>query len=235
MEEYKQKFIEFLLDKEALKIGEFKLKSGRISPYFVNTGMFDDGESIGKLGYFYAAKIADKFDSEEFDIIFGPAYKGIPLSVTTTISLSSDFGINKGYSFNRKEPKSHGEATKHDRQKNWIVGHKIEDGSKILIIDDVFTTGGTKYEAIDLLNSIADNLHYIGLIIAVDREEVGEDGKSAIKQFEEKTGIPVDSIVSISEIINYLWDAKKITASDKQRLEEYLKKYGIEEVKRRLI
>ncbi|MCK4433402.1 MAG: orotate phosphoribosyltransferase, partial [Methanomicrobia archaeon] len=120
-------------------------------------------------------------------------------------------------------------------QKNWIVGYKIEDGSKILIIDDVFTTGGTKYEAIDLLDSVADNLRYIGLIIAVDREEVGEDGKSAIKQFEEKTGIPVDSIVSISEIINYLWDAKKITASDKQRLEEYLKKYGIEEVKRRLI
>jgi len=227
MEEYKQRFIDFLLDKEALKIGEFKLKSGRISPYFVNTGMFDDGESIGKLGYFYAAKIADKF-GEEFDIVFGPAYKGIPLSVTTTIALSSDFGINKGYSFNRKEPKGHGEATK---QKNWIVGHKIEDDSRILMIDDVFTTGGTKYESIDLLNSVADNLRYIGLIIAVDREEVGEDGKSAIKQFEEKTGIPVDSIVNISEIINYLWDAKKITATDKQRLEEYLKKYGIEEVK----
>jgi len=231
MEEYKQRFIDFLLDKEALKIGEFKLKSGRISPYFVNTGMFDDGESIGKLGYFYAAKIADKF-GEEFDIVFGPAYKGIPLSVTTTISLSSDFGINKGYSFNRKEPKGHGEAIK---QKNWIVGHKIEDDSRILMIDDVFTTGGTKYESIDLLNSVADNPHYVGLIIAVDREEVGEDGKSAIKQFEEKTGIPVDSIVRISEIINYLWDAKKITASDKQRLEEYLKKYGIEEVKGRLI
>ena len=223
MEEYKQKFIDFLLDKEALKIGEFTLKSGMISPYFVNTGMFDDGESIGKLGYFYAAKIADKF-GEEFDIVFGPAYKGIPLSVTTTIALNRDFGINKGYSFNRKEPKGHGEATK---QKNWIVGHKIEDGSRILMIDDVFTTGGTKYESIDLLNSVADNLHYVGLIIAVDREEVGEDGKSAIKQFEEKTGIPVDSIVSISEIINYLWDAKKITASDKQRLEEYLRKYGV--------
>lgn len=223
MEEYKQRFIDFLLNKEALKIGEFKLKSGRISPYFVNTGMFDDGESIGKLGYFYAAKIADKF-GEEFDIVFGPAYKGIPLSVTTTIALSSDFGINKGYSFNRKEPKGHGDAA---RQKNWIVGHKIEDGSKILMIDDVFTTGGTKYESIDLLNSVAESLRYIGLIIAVDREEVGEDGKSAIKQFEEKTGIPVDSIVSISEIINYLWDAKKITASDKQRLEEYLEKYGV--------
>jgi len=237
MEIYKRDFIDFLLDKEALKIGEFKLKSGRISPYFINTGMFDDGKSIGSLGYYYAAKIADRF-KEDFDIIFGPAYKGIPLSVTTTIALSKDFGINKGYAFNRKESKGHGEATKQDIQKNWIVGHKIENNDRILIIDDVFTTGGTKYESIDLLNRVADNLEYPGLIIAVDRQELG-GGKSldsltkisAIEDFEKKTRIPVDSIVDISEIIDYLWDAQKISASDKQRLEDYLRTYGTEEAK----
>jgi len=234
MKNYKKDFIDFLLKNDALKIGEFELKSGRMSPYFVNTGMFGDGESIGSLGDFYAAKIADKFKTKEFDIIFGPAYKGIPLSVTTAIALNRDFHINKGYAFNRKGPKGHGEATKQEKQKNWIVGHKISDGDKILILDDVFTTGDTKYEAIDLLNSVADNLQYTGLVIAVDRQEVGTNGISAIKQFEEKTKIPVDSIVNISEIVEYLGDTKQITKLDKKRLENYLGKYGIEEVRRGL-
>ncbi len=239
MQAYKKNFIEFLLNKEALKIGEFELKSGRMSPYFINTGMFDDGKSIGKLGYFYAAKIADRFRPEEFDIIFGPAYKGVPLAVTTAIALSKDFDINKGYAFNRKEPKDHGEATKQEatkqeKQKNWIVGHKIKDGDKIIMLDDVFTTGKTKYEAIDLLDSVTDYIYTAGLIIAVDRQEVGTDGTSAIQQFEEKTKIPVDSIVSISEIIEYLWSNKRITQPDRQRLEDYLKEFGIEEVRRNL-
>ncbi|MCD6126910.1 MAG: orotate phosphoribosyltransferase [Methanomicrobia archaeon] len=220
MKEYKKNFIEFLLKKNALKIGEFKLKSGRISPYFINTGMFDDGESIGKLGYFYAAKIVDRF-KDNFDIIFGPAYKGIPLSVATAISLNRDFGMNRGYCFNRKEIKKHGE-------KKAIVGHKIESGSKILMIDDVFTTGGTKYDSIDLLNSIADNLEFVGLVIAVDRKEVDKNGKNAIKEFEMKTGIPVDSIVNINEIIRYLRENRKITEEEREIFERYLRKYGVE-------
>jgi orotate phosphoribosyltransferase len=231
MEDYKKEFINFLLDKEVLRIGEFKLKSGRVSPYFVNTGMFKDGESIGKLGWFYAAKIMDTFIQSDFDIIFGPAYKGIPLSVATTIALSRDFGVNKGYSFNRKEPKNHGEAT---QQKNWLVGEKIEPKDKILLIDDVFTTGDTKYEVINLLNAIAENLHFVGLIIAVDRQEIGIDGNDAIKQFEKKTGIPVYSIVNIKEIIEYLGDNKKITHPIRQRFENYLRKYGVKEVKEEL-
>ncbi len=228
MDEYKKEFIDFFLEKEALKIGEFELKNGKVSPYFVNTGMFDDGESIRKLGYSYASKIADSFKPEEYDIIFGPAYKGIPLSVATTIALSSDFGINKGYSFNRKEPKDYGGADKNDIQKSWIVGDKIEDRDRILMIDDVFTTGDTKYESVDLLNRVADNLHYVGLIIAVDREEIGEDGKSAIKQFEQKTGIPVESIVNITETKNYLSDKGKISEGDLKLIDDYLGKYGID-------
>lgn len=234
MEAYKEGFIDFLLNKEALKIGEFKLKSGRMSPYFINTGVFDDGASIRELGHFYATKIKDSVDHEEFDIVFGPAYKGIPLAIATTISLNEEFGINKGYAFNRKEPKGHGEATKQDRQKNWLIGSEIKEGSKILMLDDVFTTGDTKYEAIDLLNSVADNLQYTGLVIAVDRQEVGSDKTSAIKQFEEKTKIPVDSIVNVSEIMKYLWTSKKITQDDKRRLKNYLIECGTEEVKRTL-
>lgn len=234
MDDYKKQFIDLLLKKEALTIGEFELKSGRISPYFINIGMLDNGQSIRKLGNYYAAEIMNKFAPEEFDIIFGPAYKSIPLSVTTTIALSGNFDINKGYAFDRKEPKNHGEGTKQEKQKRWIVGHKIEDDNRILMLDDVFTTGNTKNKSIYLLNSLADNLKYIGLVIAVDRQEVGLNGINAIKQFEEKTDIPVYSIVTISEIIEHLENTKKIMQPDKQRLEDYLREHGIEEVKKSL-
>ncbi len=221
MKEYKKEFIEFLLRKGALKIGEFKLKSGRISPYFINTGVFDDGESIAKLGYFYASTIVDNFREGEYDVIFGPAYKGIPLAVATAIGLEKHFNINKGFSFNRKEPKSYGEATE---QKSRIVG-KIEDGDRILMVDDVLTTGHTKYEAIDLLKSIADNLKFVGLVIAVDRKEVG------VKQFEQRTGIPVKPIVDIFEIKTYLAEEGKISESELRMIEDYLEKYGMKRFK----
>ncbi|RLJ02263.1 MAG: orotate phosphoribosyltransferase [Candidatus Aenigmatarchaeota archaeon] len=230
MEVYKEEFIDFLLRKSALEIGEFKLKSGRISPYFINTGVFDDGESIAELGYFYSSTIVDNFRKEDYDIIFGPAYKGIPLAVATVIGLLGYFDINKGYSFNRKEPKGYGEATKQDKQ-NWIVG-KIKDGDRILMVDDVLTTGHTKYEAIDLLKSVADDLRFVGLVIAVDRKEVGTDGINAVKQFEQKTGIPVRPIVDILEIKTYLSKEGKISEAELKGIDDYLKKYGNEEVKR---
>ena len=238
MEDYKKEFIDFLLDKGALLINGvklFELNSGRYSPYFINTGKFNDGKSINKIGYFYASEIEKSFDPKEYDKIFGPAYKGIPLCVATVISLSKDFGINKTYVFNRKEPKTYGDATKVDKQKNWIVGDKIEEGDKILLVDDVMTTGNTKYDAIKLLNGIADNLEYVGLIISVDRQEVDVHGNEAIKSFEENTGIPVKAITTISEIKDYLWDTKKISEIDKKELESYLAKYGTEEIKRRLV
>ena len=230
MEEYKEEFIDFLLRKGALGIGEFELKSGRISPYFINTAVFNDGESIAELGDSYANTIDDNFRKEDYDIIFGPAYKGIPLAVATAISLQH-LGINKGILFNRKEPKGYGEATKQDKQKKWIVG-KIEDGDRILMVDDVFTTGDTKYESINLLNDIADNLEYVGLVIAVNRQEVGPDGKDAIKQFEQKTGIPIISIVDILEIKTYLSEEGEFSEAELKGIDDYLKKYGNEEVKR---
>jgi len=231
MEKYKEEFIDFLISQEALRFGEFRLKSGRLSPYFVNTGQLNDGYSIDRLGYYFASKITDITSPDNYDIIYGPAYKGIPLSVTTVISLSRDFNIVKPYAFNRKEAKLHGDiSATEDKSKNLIVGKKIEEGNSIIMLDDVFTTGDTKYESLDLLNGIADNLTFPYLIITVDREEVGKDGSSATEIFKQKTGIQVESIVTIFEIIQYL-EAK---GEDAQPIREYLKNYGTEAVKQML-
>jgi len=231
MKIFKKQFIDFLLQKGALKFGDFKLKSGRMSPYFINTGMFDDGSSIEGLGYFYATLINDVL-GDKFDVIFGPAYKGIPLAVATVISLSKDYKINKGYLFDRKEAKTYGEATQEERIKSALVGHKIEKGTRIVIIDDVITTGETKYGAIELLKGLVQDIKFPAMVIAVDRQEVGVDGKSAIEEFEQKTKIPVFSIVSVSEIIDYLSQKGQMSPTEKQRLVEYLKQYGVEKVKK---
>ncbi|MFH1545050.1 MAG: orotate phosphoribosyltransferase [archaeon] len=226
MEKYKEDFIKFLIESKALAFGEFTLKSGRKSPYFINTGMFDSGEKIAKLGFYYANKITKEFSKKDYDIIYGPAYKGIPLALTTAISLAKDFGIDKGYSFNRKEEKEHGD-------KGAVVGAKIKEGAKIIILDDVFTTGETKEETIELLNSIG-KIEYVCVLIAVDRKEVGVEGSSAIKEFEKKHGIPVKSVVNIREIIEFLHNKEingKVYVNDevKKEMEAYLEKYGVKE------
>ncbi len=198
---YKNQFIDFLLETGSLRFGDFTLKSGRKSPYFIQTGQFNDGEAVSKLGRFYAASIVDNFDENSFDIIFGPAYKGIPISVATTISLYRDFGINKGYAFDRKEAKNHGEASQQDAQSRYILGSEIKDGAKILLVDDVLTTARTKRDSINLLNSIAKNLYYAGLVIAVDRQEVNKDGSDAVSSFELETGMRAEAIVTTNDIV----------------------------------
>ncbi len=228
MEKYKEELIDLMLYKGAFFIDDtnlFELGSNRKSPYFIKTDKFGDGDSISKLGYFYASRIDDRFKENKYDIIFGPAYKGIPLSVATAISLRS-FGINKRYAFDRKERKDYGDANKKDVQKGRVAGSEIEDGDKVLILDDVMTTGRTKYNTINLLNSVADNLKYVGLIVLVDRQEIGTDGKSARKSFEDETGIPVESIVTISEIKDYLSSKGKIPGGELKRIDDYLRKYG---------
>jgi len=228
VEEYKQQFIEFLAQSGALQ-GERTLKSGRTSPYFINSGMFNDGESLGKLGEAYAAAINANLGQADYDVIFGPAYKGITLASEAVGALYRQHQIKKLFSYNRKEVKEHG-------SKGILVGHNILPGEKIVIVDDVFTTGGTKYEMLELLASLAPEASVVGLLICVDRMESGADGEDAIGQFVQKTGVPVLSIVTIREIVSHLHGRDVsgtvyIDDSLKEKIEAYLKEFGVEQRK----
>ncbi|MBU0597531.1 orotate phosphoribosyltransferase [Patescibacteria group bacterium] len=223
MEKYKQEFITFLATSNALQFGDFTLKSGRQSPYFINTGLFDTGEQIAKLGEFYAQAINDGF-GKDFDIIYGPAYKGVPLCVTAAVTLSQKFNINKYYTFNRKEIKDHAD-------KKLLVGHTPQAGERILIIDDVITDGGALIESMDILKSIT-GLKYAGVILSVNRQEKTKDEKNAIASFEKEYNMPIRFIVTVSEIITFLHNRKingqtYITDEIKNKMEEYLKTYGV--------
>lgn len=220
MQEYKKEFIEFLVKNNALKFGEFTLKSGRLSPYFINTGMFKDGEGISKLAEFYAKAIKENF--EEFDVLFGPAYKGIPLCVSTSMQLSK-LGVNKGYAFNRKEVKDHGE-------KGNIIGTKVDSESRLLIIDDVITAGTAIRETLDLLKE-EGNPKIMGIIISVNRKEKGQGEKSAIQELEESLKVKVTSIIDFDDITEHLHNKKvdgEVVLDDEKykKMMDYKKKYG---------
>ena len=184
-------FIEFLVKEGALKFGDFTLKSGRKSPYFVNTGVVCSGSGLYRLSGFFARKI---LETGTAPIVYGPAYKGIPLAVAASISLADEHGFQNSWLFNRKEVKAHGD-------KGAFVGRLPQEGEEVILIDDVFTTGGTKYESVELLQAMGAKVK--SLIIGVDREEKGES-KNAVEEFREKTRIPVHSIAKISDCFEYL-------------------------------
>ncbi|WMJ23403.1 orotate phosphoribosyltransferase [Paludicola sp. MB14-C6] len=223
MNSYKQEFIKFMVRSNVLTFGDFTAKSGRKTPYFVNTGNYKTGEQIAKLGEFYANCIKENL-GDEYDVLFGPAYKGIPLVVTTAGALYNQFKINKNYCFNRKEDKDHGEGGS-------IVGHKFKDGENVVIIEDVITAGTAIRECLPILKGAAD-VNVKGLIISVDRMEKGQGDKSAVQEIHENYGIQTFPIVTVKEIIETLYNTPidgKVYIDDitKQRMEEYLAKYGV--------
>jgi len=226
--DYEQSFIEFLLANNALRFGDFTLKSGRKSPYFINTGQFYAGSALIQLASYYSAAILQN-KMDDCSIIFGPAYKGIPLCVSIASYFSSSLAKDVSYLFNRKESKDHGEFTSQEYQKNFFVGKIPTETDRIILVDDVLTTGGTKYEVVDLLRKLGDHITITGLVISVDREEVDPAGNDPIKLFHQKTNIPVFSVVSIGTIIEYLQDKKEDFGQYLDPILEYRKQWGVKD------
>ena len=212
MEQYQKDFVDFTLETGVLKFGEFTLKSGRVSPYFFNAGLFNTGSHLSELGKFYAQAI--EASDLKFDVLFGPAYKGIPLASAASIALNDSFNRNVPFSFNRKETKDHGEGGS-------IVGHALE--GDILIIDDVITAGTAIREAQDSINDCGANAK--GVIVALDRQEKGKGDLSAIQEVEQVFGMTVLSIINLSHIIDYLRSSNDSKVLND--IESYRSQYGI--------
>lgn len=218
MEQYKTDFIRFMLDANVLKFGDFVTKSGRNTPFFVNTGFYRTGAQLKKLGEYYAKAIHDTFGTD-FDVLFGPAYKGIPLCVATTIALHELYGMEVRYCADRKEEKDHGDKGK-------LLGGPIEDGDKVLIIEDVTTAGTSIRETYPLIKAQGD-VEVIGLIVSVDRMERGQTPKSALAQIREQFDMKTASIVTMEDVISLLedeWDA-----SLREAIRAYYEKYGAQD------
>ena len=214
----KKEFIEFMMSADVLRFGEFTTKSGRLSPYFANTGNYRTGAQIATLGKFYAQCIMDNC-GDNFDAMFGPAYKGIPLVTAAAASLSRDFNIDKPYFFNRKEAKDHGEGGS-------LVGYKPQDGDRIIIIEDVITAGTAVRETVPILQAAA-KVTIPDMFISVNRCEVGQHaGKTAVMEVKEEFGINVHAIITVADIHEYLKE-KPEYASVLSLMEQYMDKYCI--------
>jgi orotate phosphoribosyltransferase len=213
MKDYQKEFIEFALEKQVLKFGEFTLKSGRTSPYFFNAGLFNTGRDLARLGRFYAAALEDA--GIDYDVLFGPAYKGIPIATTTAVALADHHDKDVPYCFNRKEKKAHGEG-------GTLVGSELK--GKIMLVDDVITAGTAIRESMEI---IADNgADLSGVLIALDRQEKGKAELSAIQEVERDFGTKVISIVKLADLISFL-EAKGTMDEHLAAVKAYRDQYGI--------
>lgn len=213
MQAYKREFIALALELGVLRFGEFTLKSGRVSPYFFNAGLFNTGYAAAKLGRYYAAAIAES--GVKFDMLFGPAYKGIPLAALSAAALAEHQDIDVPFAFNRKEAKAHGEGGS-------IVGAPLE--GRVLIVDDVITAGTAVREAYQIISS--GGAEVAGLAISLDRQERGQGSLSAVQEFKQSLGIPVISIVALSDLIDTLEESKDYEEFLNPVM-AYRKKYGV--------
>lgn len=222
MEAYKKEFIEFMIDCQVLKFGDFVTKSGRKTPFFVNTGFYRTGTQLRRLGEYYAKAIQNAFGLE-FDVLFGPAYKGIPLSVATTMAISEFYDADIKYCSNRKEVKDHGET-------GILLGSPIADHDRVVIIEDVTTAGTSIEETLPIIKA-QGNVDVIGLIVSVDRMERGKGTKSALAEIQENYGLGTTAIVTMADVVEHLYNKPyngKIIIDDtlKAAIDAYYEQYG---------
>ena len=223
MERYKEEFIEFMVESQVLKFGEFTLKSGRRSPFFMNAGAYVTGSSLKRLGEYYARAIHENY-GDDFDILFGPAYKGIPLAVTTAIAYSELYGRQVKYSSNRKEIKDHGDT-------GILLGSKMSDGDRVVIIEDVTTSGKSIEETFPIIKAQGD-VNIIGLMVSLDRMEVGQSGtKRALAEITDTYGFDANAIVTMQEVVQHLYNREVcgrtvIDDTIKAAIDEYYRQYG---------
>lgn len=222
METYKREFIEFMVDCGVLKFGEFTLKSGRKSPFFMNAGLYVTGSQLEKLGEYYAKAIHDNYGTD-FDVLFGPAYKGIPLSVATTMAFHKLYGKEIRYCSNRKEVKDHGDT-------GILLGSPMKDGDRVVIIEDVTTSGKSIEETFPIIQAQGD-VTILGLMVSLNRMEKGKGEKSALEEIKEKYGFPANAIVSMADVIECLYNKEyngKVIIDDsiKVAIDAYYEQYG---------
>ncbi len=223
MERYKEEFIQFMVESDVLKFGEFTLKSGRKSPFFMNAGAYVTGTQLHRLGEYYAKAIHDKYGTD-FDVLFGPAYKGIPLSVAAIIAFSQLYGKEIRYCSNRKEVKDHGDT-------GILLGSKLKDGDRVVIIEDVTTSGKSIEETFPIIKAQAD-VNIIGLMVSLNRQEVGKGGeKCALDEIRDLYGFETNAIVSMDEVVSYLYNRPcggRIVIDDtlKAAIDAYYEQYG---------
>ena len=224
MEQYKQEFIEFMVDSNVLKFGDFTLKSGRKSPFFMNAGAYVTGTQLRRLGEYYAKAIHDNYGLD-FDVLFGPAYKGIPLTVATTMAISELYGKDIRYCSNRKEVKDHGDT-------GILLGSKLKDGDRVIMIEDVTTSGKSMEETVPKVRGAAD-VTIIGLMVSLNRMEIGLGGKvSALDEIKERYGFETSAIVSMADVVEHLYNKPcngEIVINDdiKAAIDKYYEEYGV--------
>ncbi len=225
MHDYQRAFVDFLLEAEALRFGTFTLKSGRTSPVFLNTGLLDTGMRLRRLGAAYADAMLDRVGADGFDVVFGPAYKGIPLSIASAMALG-ERGVDKAALSDRKEAKSHGAEASGVPMAKKLLGRMPAEDARFVMVDDVLTTGGTKVEAAALLSQLSPKGSVVALVIVLDRMEVRPDGVDAVAAFAESSGVPVVPVVTMTETLAYLRSEGRLGDEDWSRCLAYLGEYG---------
>ena len=232
MEAYKQEFITFMVESDVLKFGEFTLKSGRKSPFFMNAGAYVTGSQLKRLGEYYAKAIHDTY-GDDFDVLFGPAYKGIPLAVVTAIAYSGLYGKEVRYCSDRKEEKDHG------ADKGSFLGSKLQDGDRVIMIEDVTTSGKSMEETVPKVRDAAD-VEIRGLMVSLNRMERGKGSGSALQEIRETYGFPTAAIVTMAEVVEYLYNRPccgRIVINDeiRQAIDAYYREYGAADMQKGIL